>query len=211
MIHLFTGTDSEKVREALNAVIAKSKKTEIVRITDAHTLPDLVAALQGGGMFGGERAVVLDNVFLNEEMTAMLMPLLPDLKKRTEFTMIYHSEPNSALRKTLEKYAEKSERYDIPKKEKKDNFFALANALQRGKKKDLWVLLHQELALGKAPEAIHGSLFWAAKQLVLKPRSTNDATRGKTMVAELAELPHEARRNGFDLEYALEHFVLSRV
>ena len=31
----------------------------------------------------------------------------------------------------------------------------------------------------------------------------------RRLVAELAELPHEARRRGFDLEYALERFILT--
>jgi hypothetical protein len=58
---------------------------------------------------------------------------------------------------------------------------------------------------------LHGTLFWAAKQMVLKPRGASDSLRGKKLVAELAALPHEARRSGEDLEYALERFVLSGV
>ena len=117
--------------------------------------------------------------------------------------------PDAATKKTLQKYAEQTEVFDAPKKERKDDFFAVVNALQKGQKKELWVLLQKEFAAGKAPEAVHRSLFWAAKQMVLKPRGAADAARGRTMVAELAELPHAARRQGFDLEYALEHFVLS--
>ena len=32
--------------------------------------------------------------------------------------------------------------------------------------------------------------------------------RGGKLVAELAALPHEARRKGFALEYALERYIL---
>ena len=32
--------------------------------------------------------------------------------------------------------------------------------------------------------------------------------RAGKLIAELAELPHEARRNGFEMEYALEHYIL---
>jgi len=209
MFYLFTGTDSEKVREKMGERIAEFKNAEVIRITDAHTIADLETALQGSGMFGGTRVIVLDNICGNEEVEVLLRARLETISKNTETILIYENAPLAEMRKTLEKYAEKSERYDSPKKEKKDDFFLLVNALQQGKKKDLWVLLQREFALGKPPEAVHGSLFWAAKQMVLKSSGRNEKAR--KLVADLAELPHEARRNGFDLEYALEHFVLSRV
>ena len=90
--------------------------------------------------------------------------------------------------------------------------FALANALRRADKKALWVGYQRELAKGGAPEAILGVLFWAAKDMFIKSKEgTRESNRAKKLVAELAELPHEARRNGFDLEYALERFVLSAI
>jgi DNA polymerase III delta subunit len=207
MLFLYTGTDTETAREKLNAAVEKaSKKSAVVRITDAHTLADLAAALQGGGMFGGERTIVLDNVLLNTEMEAYVMERLDLLKKSTESIYMYEAAPLAAVRKQLEKYAEKSERFDAEKGSKKDNsIFALANALQSGKKKELWVGYQREIASGKAPEAIHGALFWGAKQLLLRSQTP----RARALVAQLAELPHEARRRGFELEYALEHFVLS--
>lgn len=33
--------------------------------------------------------------------------------------------------------------------------------------------------------------------------------RASQRIAELAELPHEARRRGYDLEYALELYLLT--
>jgi len=117
--------------------------------------------------------------------------------------------PDAAARKLLEKHAETVEKFDAVKVRDEDNFFPLVNALRAGNKKDLWVLLQREYAAGKAPEMLHGSFFWAAKQMVLKPRGS-EAARGKRLVAQLAELPHEARRSGEELEYALERFVLSQ-
>jgi hypothetical protein len=60
----------------------------------------------------------------------------------------------------------------------------------------------------EAPEAIHGVLFWGAKQALLAARGAKDMERPKRLVAELAELPHEARRKGFGLEYTLERYIL---
>jgi UDP-N-acetyl-D-mannosaminuronic acid transferase (WecB/TagA/CpsF family) len=75
----------------------------------------------------------------------------------------------------------------------------------------LWVGLMREYAKGSAPEAVHGLLFWGAKQMVLKARSDAEAARGRALAAALAALPHESRRKGEDLSYALERFALTEV
>jgi hypothetical protein len=112
-------------------------------------------------------------------------------------------------RKRIEKYAEKSERYDAVAKKKANTIFAVANALARRDKRALWVNYQSEIAGGAAPEAVHGVLFWGAKDLFMKSRDKGTQERAQKLVAALAELPHEARRRGEDLEYALERFVLS--
>ena len=167
---------------------------------------DLIAALSGGGLFGGERTVVLDNVLLNIEMRDRVLGQLNALRDSADTFYIYEAALDAATRKSIEKYAESTEKFELVKTTKKDNsIFELANALQRGKKKDLWVGYQREIAAGKAAEAIHGALFWGAKQMLLRENSP----KARGFVATLAELPHEARRKGVELEYALEYFVLS--
>ncbi len=207
MLYFYSGTDTDKARNALNGSVEKlAKKTPVVRITDVHTRADVDAALQGGGMFGGERVVVFDNVYANDDLREVLAESLPRIAKSKDIFFMIEGALDVATRKSVEKYATEFERFDAKKAAKEETIFSLANALQAGKKKDLWVGYQRELHSGKAPEAIHGVLFWAAKQLLLK----SDTPRARELVAELAALPHEARRQGFELEYALEHFVLSR-
>ena len=83
--------------------------------------------------------------------------------------------------------------------------------MNAGDKKKLWVGYQQELSLGNATEAIHGTLFWGVKQALLNARDAQNVQRSKRLLAELAELPHESRRHGEELEYALERFILSEV
>lgn len=207
MLYFYSGTDTEKLRARLDTALEKSKAAEIVRISDAHTLNDLHAALAGGGMFSvGKRVVVLDNVLENIEMSDVVMSALVRLKESADVYVLVASEVNAATRRAIEKHAERSERLDAPKQKKEETIFALANALQNKKKKDLWVGYQKEIQGGKSPESIHGVLFWAAKQQLL--RNPRDAY-ARSLVADLAVLPHEARRAGFDMEYALERFVLS--
>lgn len=207
MLYFILGTDREKVRTELDARL-KKEKGEVVRVTDAHTLADLQAALQGGGMFGGRQVVVLDGIFSNAEMGAAALAALPRLKNSADAFYILEEKLDAATKKQIEKYAEKSEKFDVPKKAEQKTIFALANALRRGDKKEMWVAYQREM-LASAPEAIHGVLFWGAKQYLLSARGEKDSIRARRLVAVLAELPHEARRRGVELEYALERFVLS--
>lgn len=213
MFYFFHGSDRDKARTALNKALEKAvKQADVLRITDAHSVADLQSALQGPGMFAKARVVVLDSVLGgdNEEMRANLIGGLENLRDSEEYFYILEGALDAATRKQIEKYAEKSEKFDAPKKEKDTTIFALSGALQKGDRKALWVGLMREFAKGSAPEAVHGLLFWGAKRMLLGARSENDSTRAKKLVANLAELPHESRRRGEDLEYSLERFVLSK-
>lgn len=207
MVYLFYGTDRDKAREEMNKAVRAVKKAEVVRITDANSLADLNAALSGGGMFGGKRVVVLDGVFTNEEMKRSILDSLVRLKESDESIYILEEKPDAETRKKLEKYAEAVKKFDAKKEKERGGIFALAYALKGGDKKRLWVEYQRALLRDEAPEAIHGVLFWGAKDMFLKSRGTEHERAGK-LVAELAELPHEARRRGFELEYALEHYIL---
>ncbi len=209
MLYLYSGSDTERARTRLNIVIDDAQgHADVFRITDAHSIDDLEAALRGGGMFGGPRVVVLDGTLTHEHMREIIIARLPQLKSSSDTFYIYEGVLDAPTRKQVEKYAEKSEKFDAAKSTARETIFNLLRPLQEGKKKDLWVAYQKELTAGKAPEAIHGILFYAAKDALL--RKPADA-RAQKLVARLAELPHESRREGYELEYALEHFVLSCV
>jgi hypothetical protein len=209
MIHLFLGTDRTKARAALAQAVAAGGLPE-TRITDAHIMDDFYAALAGGGMFMQARAIVLDGVLSNDEMREALLDRLAILSAPSEPFYIYEEKPDAATRKLLEKHAATSVVFDTPKvRATGSTVFALADAMNRGDKKNLWIGYQRQLREGNAPEAIHGVLFWGAKKALLAARGESGRAKPAHLVAQLAELPHQARRNGEDMEYALERFVLS--
>lgn len=210
MLCLFFGSDRNAARAALAAVLEK-RRTEVLRITDAHTVSDLESALRGPGMFGAARIVVCDGLLggANEEMRTLLAGALPRLADADEEYFLLEGALDAATKALLKKHVAQSQQFDAPKAPEEKTIFALASALQRGDKKALWIGLMREYAKGSAPEAVHGLLFWGAKQLVLKARSGEDDARGRRLVVQLAELPHLARRRGEDMSYALERFALS--
>ena len=210
MLYFYTGTDRKKARIALDAAVKKAAKKDsrVVRITDTNVPADLAAALGGGGMFNEPRIVVLNGVLANEEMRSELLDSLKRIRDSEEVFFLLEEKPDAATRKQIEKYAEASERYDSLAAKKGGDIFAIANALRRADKKALWVNYQQQLAEDAAPEAIHGVLFWAAKDMALKARTDTEKMRARRLLIELAELPHESRRRGVEFEYALELFVL---
>ena len=207
MLYFYSGTDREKARTAMNAAAKKVSKN-IVRITDANVPADLAAAFGGGGMFHEPRVVVLNGVLGSEEMRAILLDALAYMRDSEETFFILEEKPDAATRKQIEKYAERSERYDKPGGKKSGDIFAIAGALRRADKKALWVNYQRQLAENAAPEAIHGVLFWAAKDMFQKARTDAEKSRATALLEDLAELPHESRRRGVELEYTLEMFVL---
>lgn len=218
MLYFFSGTDRDKARAAMNAEIARvTKIKDVVRITDTHMSEDLRAALRGPGMFPQSdghteaiRVLVFEGILANDEMRAIIIDDLPTLGTSNEIVFWYEEKPDALARRRIEKYAKKTVRFDAPKKAKDNSIFSLASALQRGDKKALWVDYQSALAKGNAPEAIHGILFWGAKKIVLTARKGSvEWKRGTALLVELAELPHEARRHSFDLEYALERYILN--
>ncbi len=212
MLYFYTGTDRKKARAEMNAALkgVVKKDVRIVRITDANAPADLRAALSGAGMFADEQVVVCDGVLGNEEMRMEMLESLKSMRDSKDTFFVLEEKPDAATRKQIEKYAEDSKRFDSATAKKENNIFAIANALRRADKKTLWVSYQRQLADSAAPEAIHGVLFWAAKDMFMKS-SGEQQNRAKKLIVELAELPHEARRRGEEMEYALERFVLSAV
>ena len=214
MLHLFVGTDRKAAREAMDAQITTHwRDRERIAVSDASELADLEMSMRGGGLFGSVRVVVLDSVLGNESMRETVLANLSALKTSEDVFFLLEEKVDAATKKQVGKYAESVAVFDEAKVAKNDNSaFGLANALRRGDKKALWVGMMREFAQGKAPEMIHGLLFWAAKQALLSSKQgTREYERAKMLVASLAELPHESRRMGFELEYALERFALSCV
>lgn len=122
MLYLYYGTDRDTARAKLNAAVELAGAgTDVFRITDAHTLADLEAALMGGGMFGGARTVVLDSTLTHDEMRGIVLDRLPSLKAASDTYYIYETAVDAATKKQIEKYAESSEKFESVKAKARDS------------------------------------------------------------------------------------------
>lgn len=211
MLYVYTGTDRAKAREAMwKAVhISAGKQGVIERIGEGATVAnDVLRTLSSKGLFGGDKTIVIDGVFENEEAREALLNNIEPIAASPDTFYVFEEKIDAASLRLMKKHLAGYEKFDAPKKEE-NNVFALANALKRGEKKALWLSYVEQIGRGNAPEALHGILFWAAKSMLLAARAgTEPELRAKKLVAGLAQLPHESRRRGIELEYALEHFIL---
>lgn len=211
MLFFFSGEDRNAAHDALNVLVQKhAKDARVVRITDVHSAEDARAALQGAGLFGGASVPVFDDALANAALAEVLFLNLESIRKAAGPTFVYESAPPADVKKKMEKYAQESKTFPLPRKGSDDRVFDIASALKRKDKKAAWVSYVREISRGKAAEAIHGVMFWAAKDMHAKSKEGSEARRrAEALLLELAALPHEARRKGVEFEYALEDFVLS--
>ena len=134
---------------------------------------------------------------------------------------------NAEVLKKLKKHAEKIEQYKLLQKKEVFNIFQLSDALGLRDKKTLWVQFSKAIDAGKSGEEIAGTLFWQLKTMALlakgESKSLNPYVASKAkqflknyqeeeiekMSYDLILRYHEAHRGRYDLETALERFVLA--
>lgn len=207
MLHIIYGTDRERVHKKARDR-ADGIASDRVRITDAHTLNDLASVLNGPGMFGAPRVIMLEYTFARDDMRSLIESSIEAIHASSDTVILVEEKFDAATKKKLAPFL--SDPIDMPKKAASSSVFAVSNAFKRRDRKATWIA-YQEALPDSAPEAIHGLLFWAAKDMLLKSRSNSECAWARSQVKTLVALPHEARRRGETLECALEAFVLTNV
>jgi len=215
MFYVYHGLDEKasrgKLRRAMDALQKRVPYAHILRITDEDeeeiSLKDI---LESKGLFHPRRVVLFDKVLSNKVIREDIFKHLKEMKESEHIFFIYEEKISAAHEKKLSQYAEKIEKSDRKETEKKkENVFALANALGSGKRSDVWIEYRKALLSGAAPEALHGMIFWKVKDMLVKGISGSREDEYREMLSMLAEMPHKTRRDGVELEYALERFILS--
>lgn len=234
MVYAFIGTDAKKVTDALEKTLGalrmRAPHASILRI-DSEKMgeTDIDTLLSSQGLFHPASIIVLDDLLEYANYKTAVIDALPEMALSPHVFLIKEQKVHTPELKKLERHAEKIVRHDAQEIKKDAPPFALADALIAKDKKQLWLRLAQALRVGFSPEELHGILFWGAKNLVLagapspeevglnpfvykKARAAREKFSDEDveqLLAELAVLPHEARKSGMPLELALERFALS--
>lgn len=236
MLYIYTGTDTQRARtqahELRSALARKRPSAEHFTLTDetftARTLDEL---LYGQGLFETKYIVTIDASLADAAVSDAISVRASEMADAAHaFICISENVPAACARK-LKKYAHEYVVCDAAKKDDDTRErFALPDALGARDRRGLWVALQRARAAGTEPEALHGLLFWQAKNMLCAAQTETAAEAGmkafpykkarqfagnytedelRALTDTLITIYHDARRGMHDLDVALERFTLN--
>lgn len=228
MLLIYYGGDRVKSLSVAEKTLLKVKADEIISYDETTVnVETLLSLAEQQALFGGVRAIKLDNVLSNIEVGETILKNLEVLKKSPSTFIFLEDSLNAETAKSFKKYAQECLEFKLPKKREEFNIFKLGDAFGMRDKKAFWVLYTRAISYGKTGEEIAGTLFWQIKSMIiveagggttLSPYVLNNCKRfvrnfkeGELQVfaRTLIDKYHQAHRGRGDLETALERFVLS--
>lgn len=234
MVYLFYGTDKNKALQSALKIIEKKvaeKSDALVFKIDAENFSQnvLIEMCGGQGLFSQKYIVHIKDVCNEEETQKILFDFLKDMQASENIFILTEGDLNKKEFSKIEKHAEKVWVYEAKKKtEREENIFTITNYLLARDKKNLWIEF-QKLKNIFAVEEIHGTLFWAFKNIMIASKTKTAAEAGlkpfvysnskkvltKFSQEELEEkfwqltrLLGDSRRGEGELEVLLERWVL---
>ena len=235
MLYLFHGTDHEKLRAKLasfrEALHTKRPEAELFKLADEDVTPARLEELAGGqGLFERKYIVQLDRVLENADARSAVLDTLSSLADSDNVFVLVEGELDKSVLKKITKHAADVYAFETKQTTTQEfNIFSLTDALGARDKKKLWSGYIKALRAGKAPEEIHGVLFFQVKAMLLARECDNAADAGMKQFPfqkakryagnfsedELTALSrslittyHNARRGEGDLEENLEQWVV---
>ncbi|HEY4511553.1 MAG TPA: hypothetical protein VJH55_01800 [Candidatus Paceibacterota bacterium] len=238
MFYFLHGSDTDKAiakaDDMVAALLKKKPDAAFFKMTDENWSEAALAEYMGGqGLFSQKYIVLLSGVFGNKEYKEVLVKKLKELKESENIFIMREGVVDKTSLTKIEKQAEKVQQFELKEesaKEVKFNVFSLTDALGRRDRKSLWTLFLKAQKAGVEAENIHGTLFWQVKSLIVA-RETKDAKQAGMhpfafskaqgfsknfkkeellkLSGDLVSIYHEAHRGMYDLNIALERFVLT--
>ena len=232
MLHVYYGTDRQKIRDAATMFSNKKMSADgTLTVLDATDYQSgrLADSLGATSLFGGEEWFVIDSPATNPDLAEEVKANLEAMAESGNTFIILEGPLLAAAKKTYAKHAAHIEEFTAAKNER-FNTFAMADALASKDRRQLWVLLQEAKQAGSAAEEIIGILWWQLKAMRLAEVTTsaseagmkdfpyNKAKRSLSKFApgdvtrlsqSLLELYHDGHAGLRDIDLALERWVLS--
>ncbi len=210
MLYVISNPDHSLAREKAAALVAslKHKRPDASLVSLDHesaTAAALESLTATQGLFAPKIIVRLDVTGASSEEVEEIAESAKECAESENIFVVSTGKLTVKNAKAFEKYAEKLTVADAkPKKEESGFPFAFAQSLT-GSKTRLFALYHEELGKGAEPEALHGVLFWKAKQMLAK----DGGTGARRIARGLVDVYHRSRRGDGELRLLLEKFILS--
>ena len=231
MLAVFFGLDRKAARDRAGDFIKEHSEGVASSIIDDVSFVSgrIVDAAGATPLFGGTEVFILDTPSASAAFQAEVHEQLEALAHSTNLFVVLEGPLLAAAKKKYQKHAAAFDECNADKAERY-NIFALAEALAKKDKKQLWVLLHDAKAAGLREEEIIGMLWWQLKSLRLaavtgSPEEANmkrfpyeKAKRALTKFApgeverlshSLLTLYHDSHAGKREIDLALEQWTLS--
>lgn len=228
MLAVFFGTDRTAARDAAKTY-TDTVGAAVTAVDEASYISGYIAGSIGASsLFGGSEVFLLDTPSGDDDFYAETLANLKEMAESANTFVIIESALLAEPKKKYNKHASLMEEFTADKAER-FNSFALAEALAKKDKKQLWVLLQQAKLAGSREEELIGILWWQLKALRLakQTRSAEEAgmkdypfkkaqqalknfTDGEVerISRSLLELYHDAHQGKREIDVALEEWAL---
>ncbi|OHA22699.1 MAG: hypothetical protein A3G52_01725 [Candidatus Taylorbacteria bacterium RIFCSPLOWO2_12_FULL_43_20] len=237
MIYLLHGENKEaagkKAREIIDGLIQRKPDAAFFKINeDNWSEAAMDEYVSGMGLFSAKYIVLLDSLLGNREIKDIIVSKVKKINESENVFVILDGALDKTTLSKLSKNSHKVQEFQSRVAKKKNtafNIFTLSDALGRRDKKTLWVLFTRAKKEGFEDEQIHGTLFWAIKNMIVASSSANAKDAGmnpfvfskakdfvinysplelKRTAKKLVVIYHESRRGKRDLRSAIERFIL---
>lgn len=228
MLVVFFGTDRTAVRDAAKAYTDK-EAAAVTIIDEASYISGHIASNVGAtSLFGGSEVFLLDTPSSDDDFYSEVLDSLKEMFESQNSFIVIEGALLADPKKKYGKYASVMEEFTADKAER-FNSFAIADALARKDKKQMWVLLQQAKLAGLREEEIIGMLWWQLKALRLAAKTGSPEEAGMKdfpykkakqslskfekgevdrLSRSLLELYHHGHQGLRDMDVALEEWVL---
>ena len=232
MLLVFFGNDTITVRQKAFAAAEKAAGRSGTALTvsgDEYEEGRITELAGETSLFGDTAIYVIDTPSTDEQFSEEVTSLLPDMAASSHTFIIIEAKLLAAQKKQFEKHAGVCEEHSV-KATRDFNAFTITDALLRKDKKTMWLLLHEARRAGARDEETIGILWWQLKTLRLAALTNSAAEAGlkeypyrkakgalknfssdelERLSTDLLTIQHESRRSRFDLDLALEHWLLT--
>jgi DNA polymerase III delta subunit len=242
MLYLFWGNDRsaavKKSQETVALLLKKKPDASVFKMgTENWDAASFEEYINAQGLFEQKHIVIADGLLADKNAQAFIRSSLEAIIDSPHVFIVIETALDAKTKAALEKKGIKEKvhikEYALAEgraKAQDFNIFALADALSKKDKKNLWVLYQKARRAGLEPEQIHGTLFWQMKSIAaahitktaaesgLSPFVWSKAVAAKAYFSQeeiarlakrLVEIYHDAHRGAEGLDSALEQFILS--
>lgn len=201
MLILILGTDAARPAERTKALVGRRSSESI---TPGMSAEELRARAESQSLFGEAHVYVAVGVCADEVRERELLTMLPTLVS-SEHLFVLEEESGASLAKAVEKAGGTVIKAKAEAKKEASDPFALANALGKRDRKNLWLLYRRAIDDGASPEQLVGMLAWKARTMFAKEKTES----AQKLSADLVAVYHRARRGEGDMEVLLERLILT--